>query len=321
MANDILLLGANGQVGWELRRALASVGAVDAVTRSQCDLADLDAVIARVRAHKPNIIVNAAAYTAVDRAETEREQALRLNGQLPAALATAAKKSGALLVDYSTDYVFAGDKAGPYVETDATKPGNVYGDSKLAGLRAIEASGCRHLVFRVSWVYGARGANFLKTMLRLAGERSELRVVADQIGSPTPAELIADVTAQSLALLAAGRGEEGVFHLAPAGETSWHGFTCAIVAEAQAAGVKLALTAERIVPITTAEYPLPARRPANSRLDCGKLMRAFGLHLPQWTDALPRIVEEAVARDLAATRSAANDLATHDPAMAGRSAP
>lgn len=296
-ATDILLLGAHGQVGWELSRALAPLGKVDAITRGQCDFADLGAVAERVRALRPGIIVNAAAYTAVDRAQTERAQAMRINAELPATLAAEAKRLGALLVDYSTDYVFDGNKATPYVERDPPNPGNVYGESKLAGLRAIEASGCRHLVFRVSWVYGARGGNFLQTMLRLAGERTELRVVADQIGSPTSAELIADVTAQALALLAAGKGEEGVFHLAPAGETAWHGFARAIVEAARAGGAKFGLTPDHILPITTAEYPLPAKRPANSRLATDKLIGAFGLHLPHWAEAVPRVVEEALARD------------------------
>ncbi|MGK2915719.1 MAG: dTDP-4-dehydrorhamnose reductase [Porticoccaceae bacterium] len=302
MATDILLLGAQGQVGWELCRALAPVGRINAIGRSQCDLTDVDAVVELIRSRRPDLVVNAAAYTAVDRAETEPALAMRINAELPAVLAAEAKRLGALLVDYSTDYVFDGGKTTPYVEIDETNPGNVYGRSKLAGLRAIEASGCRHLVFRVSWVYGARGANFLKTMLRLAGERTELRVVADQIGSPTSAEFIADVTAQTLSLLGRGKGDEGVFHLAPAGETAWHGFACAIVEEARMAGAKLALGAAHIVPITAAEYPLPAARPPNSRMDCGKLVRTFGLHLPHWADALPRIVEEAVARDLATKR-------------------
>ena len=292
MVPEILLLGGNGQVGWELSRALATVGNVYTVTRRECDVTDLAAVRAMVRTLRPSIIVNATAYTAVDKAESEKEQARLINASVPEVLADEAKASGALLIDYSTDYVFDGGKNGAYLEGDATGPLGVYGQTKLDGLRAIEASGCRHLVFRVSWVYAARGGNFLRTMLRLAREREQLNVVADQFGAPTPAELIADVTAQCLLLLRNGKGAEGIYHLAPSGETTWHGFTSAIVREAQAAGIPLKLAPENIRAITTAEYPTAAKRPANSRLDTNKIRSTFGIALPAWESALPRIIRE-----------------------------
>ncbi len=293
MAAEILLLGGNGQVGWELARALAPVGTVYAVTRRECDVADLSALRTLVRTRRPAIIVNATAYTAVDKAESDKEQAQLINAVVPALLAEEAKASGALLVDYSTDYVFDGSKCGAYLEDDATGPLGVYGESKLDGLHAIEASGCRHLVLRVSWVYAARGSNFLRTILRLAGEREQLSVVADQYGAPTTAELIADVTAHCLMLLHNGKGSEGIYHLAPAGETSWHGFASAIVREAQAAGIPLKLIPENIRAITSADYPTAAKRPANSRLDTNKIRTTFGITLPSWESALPRIIRES----------------------------
>lgn len=293
MAPDILLLGAHGQVGWELSRALAPLGRVTAVTRRECDVTAPAAVHQLIAACRPAVIVNATAYTAVDKAESEPELATLINTSVPALLADEAKRRGALLVDYSTDYVFDGSKPARYEEGDATAPLSVYGRTKLDGLRAIEASGCRHLVFRVSWVYGARGGNFLRTILRLAREREQLSVVADQFGAPTAAELIADVTADCLLLLTHGRGAEGLYHLAPAGETSWHGFASAIVHEASAAGMALKLVPEQIRAITTADYPTAARRPANSRLATDKLQRTFGLALPSWESALPRIVRES----------------------------
>ncbi|HEY0720127.1 MAG TPA: dTDP-4-dehydrorhamnose reductase [Gammaproteobacteria bacterium] len=289
---EILLLGGNGQVGWELSRALAPVGHLHTVTRRECDVADLTALRELVRSRRPAIIINATAYTAVDKAESEQEQAFLINAAVPAMLAEEAKRSRALLVDHSTDYVFDGSKATAYLEEDATGPLGIYGQSKLDGLRAIEASGCRHLVFRVSWVYAARGGNFLRTILRLAREREQLSVVADQIGAPTPAELIADVTAQCLMLLRNGKGSEGIYHLAPSGETSWYGFARAIVGEAQAAGIALKLTPENIRAITTAEYPTAAKRPANSCLATDKLRTTFGIALPTWESALPRIIRE-----------------------------
>jgi len=292
MVPDILLLGANGQVGWELSRSLSTVGAVHAVTRQECDVSDPAALRTLIHTRRPSIIVNATAYTAVDKAESEPDKARAINVEVPALLAAEAKASGALLIDYSTDYVFDGSTRDVYLESDATAPLSVYGQTKLEGLRAIEASGCRHLVFRVSWVYAARGGNFLRTILRLAREREQLSVVADQFGAPTPADLIADVTAQCLMLLRNGKGSEGVYHLAPSGETTWHGFASAIVREAVAAGIPLKLLPENIRAITTAEYPTAAKRPANSRLDTNKIRSTFGLALPSWERPLPRIIRE-----------------------------
>src|SRR5512139_1311737 len=292
MVPEILLLGANGQVGWELSLSLSTIGNVHAVSRHECDVSDPAALRALLRNQRPSIIVNAAAYTAVDKAEAEAEKARVINVEVPALLANEAKANGALLIDYSTDYVFDGNKNGAYLESDTTAPLSIYGQTKLDGLRAIEASGCRHLVFRVSWVYAARGGNFLRTILRLAREREQLNVVADQVGAPTPAELIADVTAQCLMLLRNGKGNEGVYHLAPAGETTWHGFASAIVREAQAAGIALKLSPDHIRAITTAEYPTAAKRPVNSRLDTTKIQTTFGIALPAWESALPRIIRE-----------------------------
>ncbi len=292
MVPEILLLGANGQVGWELSRSLSTVGSVHAVTRRECDVTDMAALRSLIRTRRPAIIANATAYTAVDKAESEAETARLINVEVPALLAAEAKANNALLIDYSTDYVFDGNKRGAYDESDAPGPLGVYGQTKLDGLRAIEASGCHHLVFRVSWVYAARGGNFLRTILRLAREREQLNVVADQFGAPTPAELIADVTAQCLVLLRNGKGAEGVYHLAPSGETTWHGFASAIVREAQAAGISLKLLPENIRAITTAEYPTAAKRPANSRLATDKIRSTFGLALPSWESPLPRIIRE-----------------------------
>ena len=291
----ILLLGANGQVGTELRRSLAPLGEVVAATRNgrladgrRCETADFDApaslpaLVARIA---PDAVVNAAAYTAVDRAETEPEAAFRANAAAPAALAAACAAGDALLVHYSTDYVFDGTADRPYRVDDATAPLGVYGASKLAGEQAVRASGARHLILRTAWVYAAHGHNFLLTMLRLARERDVLRVVADQIGSPTPAPLIADVTAR---LLQAGGGRSGTWHLTTSGHTSWHGFAQAIFAGAVERG--LLARAPEVVPIGTADYPTPARRPAWSVLDNSALQRDFGLEPPRWREALADVL-------------------------------
>jgi len=295
MTTNILLLGADGQVGWELRRSLLSVGKVTAVTRQDCSLTDKAAVTALVASHKPDVIVNAAAYTAVDLAESESEQAYALNRDLPALLSELAQQRDILVVDYSTDYVFDGSKSEPYFEHDITAPANIYGASKLAGLQALQASGCRHLVFRVSWVYSARRSNFIKTILRLAAERDELSIVSDQIGSPTPASLIADVTANCLLLLAAGIGKEGVYHLAPAGQTSWRGLAQEIVRHAQALGMPLTIKPADIKPTPTSGYPTPAQRPANSVMNTDKLQRTFQLQLPDWQEPLAHLLREISA--------------------------
>ena len=295
MTTNILLLGADGQVGWELRRSLLSAGKVTAITRQDCALTDKAAVSALIASHQPDIIVNAAAYTAVDLAESESEQAYALNRDLPALLGELARQRDILVVDYSTDYVFDGSKSEPYCEHDTTAPGNIYGASKLAGLQALQASGCRHLVFRVSWVYSARRGNFIKTILRLAAERDALSIVSDQIGSPTPASLIADVTANCLLLLAAGLGQEGVYHLAPAGQISWHGLAAEIVRHAQALDMPLKIKAADIKPTPTSGYPTPAQRPANSVMNTDKLTRTFQLHLPDWQEPLEHLLQEISA--------------------------
>ncbi|WP_242110723.1 dTDP-4-dehydrorhamnose reductase [Luteimonas aquatica] len=296
----ILLFGANGQVGTELRRSLAPLGEVVATTRSgelpgggRCEAADFDrpaelaAIVDRV---EPDVVVNAAAYTAVDRAEQDAEAAFRANAQAPGAIAAACARRGLPLVHYSTDYVFDGTATRPYREDDPTSPLGVYGASKLAGEQAIQTSGARHLILRTAWVYAAHGKNFLLTMLRLAKERDELRVVADQVGTPTSAVLIADVTARALAR----PSFQGVHHLTAAGETTWHGFAEAIVAGAAAAG--MLGKAPTVTPIATAEYPTPARRPAYSRLECAPLESALTLQLPQWQQDLARVMGDLAPR-------------------------
>lgn len=276
-AGDILLLGRNGQVGWELERALAPLGRVMALGRAEADLSSPDALRRAVRDLRPRWIVNAAAYTAVDRAEEEPEAAFAANAAAPGVLAEEAKRAGAVLVHYSTDYVFDGRKGAPYVEDDAPNPLNVYGRSKLEGERAVQAAGCDHLVLRTTWVYGTRGKNFLLTMLRLMAERAEVRVVADQAGAPTWSRMIAGATAAVMVKCAAGI-PSGVYHLTAGGATTWHGFAQAIRDEAGLAA--------KVTPISTAEYPTPAVRPAYSVLDNGRLAAAFGVALPDWRASL-----------------------------------
>ena len=272
----ILLTGATGQVGWELRKALAPLGEVKAFDRFGLDLADTPPLVATVRALQPQVIVNAAAYTAVDKAETERDMAFAVNATAPRVLAEEAKRIGALLVHYSTDYVFDGSKSTPYVEDDAPDPINVYGASKLAGERAIVGTGCRHLILRTSWVYGPRGKNFYLTILRLAKERPELRIVDDQIGAPTSSLEIARATALLLR-----KDPQGLYHLSAAGETTWCGFARALLARA---GISTS-----VVPIRTEDYPTPARRPRNSRLDCARLRVEFGVALAPWEQGLAEV--------------------------------
>jgi dTDP-4-dehydrorhamnose reductase len=280
----ILLLGRNGQVGWELERALAPLGEVKAFDRAGLDLADAPRLAAAVRTLQPEVIVNAAAYTAVDKAESERDAAFAVNATGPRVLAEEAKRIGALLVHYSTDYVFDGAKGSPYVEDDTPNPINVYGASKLAGEEAIRKTGCRHLILRTSWVYGPRGKNFMLTMLRLARERPELRVVDDQIGAPTSSLEIARATAAMLARAMQPPELTGLYHLAASGETSWCGFTRAIFAQAR--------IATPVQPIPTEEYPTPARRPKNSRLDCSRLRDTFGVALAPWEEGLAEALAE-----------------------------
>lgn len=276
----VLLTGRNGQVGSELEHSLGPLGEVIATDRAALDLADPDSIRRTVREARPAVIVNAAAYTGVDRAETEPDAATRINAVAPEVLAVEAKRLGALLVHFSTDYVFDGAKEAPYAEEDRPHPLNVYGKSKLEGEQAIVASGCHHLILRTSWVYSARGNNFLRTILRRAREQPELRVVNDQIGAPTSAAAIARATA---AVLKHER-REGIFHMSAAGKTSWHGFAEAIVAHAG--------LATRIVGIRSEDYPTVARRPRNSLLDNAKLNRVFGIALEDWRGPLAAVMAE-----------------------------
>lgn len=287
----ILLLGKNGQVGWELQRTLAPLGQVWALDYPEIDFAEGAALRKLALEHRPQIIVNACAYTAVDKAELESERAMPINGLAPGVLAEAAKQTGALLVHYSTDYVYDGTKRTPYVETDATNPVSTYGRTKLAGDQAIQAVGCNHLIFRLCWVYGGRGQNFMLTMMRLAREREVLRVVADQIGSPTWSRMIAEATALALrqTLTASDPSAfNGVYHLRAGGETNWHEFASRIIELMPPAGRKC----KAIEAITTADYPTPARRPAYSVMSCDKLRRTFGIELPHWEQSLCHVLDK-----------------------------
>lgn len=300
----ILLLGKNGQVGWELQRALAPLGEVIALDRAGMaaspwgalcgDLADLDGLARTVRAVAPDVIVNAAAWTAVDKAEAEVAQARCINAEAPAVLAREAAACGAWLVHYSTDYVFDGSGTAPWAETDAVAPLNVYGQTKWEGEQAIVQSGGRHLVFRTSWVYAARGANFAKTMLRLARERDALNVIDDQVGAPTGADLLADVTAHALRVAQARPDVAGIYHLAPLGEVTWWGYASFVIAQARAMGETLQV--QSIAPIPSSAYPVAARRPLNSRLSTQKLQATFGMHLPQWQDGVQRMLTEILGK-------------------------
>jgi dTDP-4-dehydrorhamnose reductase len=287
----ILLIGKNGQVGWELHRTLAPLAEVVAVDYPEINLNDTPALRQFVAGTRPSMVVNAAAYTAVDKAETETELCRQINAVAPGVLAGEAKKLGALMVHYSTDYIFDGAKASPYVETDAPNPLGAYGRSKLEGDRAVKASGANHLIFRLCWVYGARGQNFMLTMQRLAREREKLRVVDDQFGCPTWSRMIAETTTLALKQVLAGADASefnGEYHLAASGQTNWHGFASRII--------ELMPETERkcraVEQITTPEYPTPAKRPANSVLDCGKLQKTFGLRLPDWEASLRQVLDK-----------------------------
>ena len=298
----ILLLGSNGQVGWELQRSLAPLGEVVALQRDAAanpqglcgDLEDLEALVRSVRAVRPAVIVNAAAYTAVDKAESDANRARVVNATVPAMLAREAAALGSWLVHYSTDYVFDGSGDQPWHEDDATAPLSVYGRTKLEGEQAIRHSGCQHLILRTSWVYAARGGNFAKTMLRLAAEREELKVIADQIGAPTGADLLADVTALILHRLQMRPELGGTYHCVAAGQTSWHDYARHVVDWARAHGQPIKVAAEAVRPIPTSGYPTPAQRPLNSRLDTFKLRHAFGLHLPPWQQGVERMLMETL---------------------------
>ncbi|MDM9620293.1 dTDP-4-dehydrorhamnose reductase [Rhizobium sp. S96] len=296
----LLLLGKNGQVGLALQQSLQPLGEVIACGRGSVDIGAIDSLAGQLDRLNPDVIVNAAAYTQVDLAETEVDAAFRVNEAAVKVMADYARDHGALLVHYSTDYVFDGQKNGPYVETDETHPLNVYGRSKRAGEAAIEASGCRRLVFRTSWVFSADGTNFIKTMLRLAAERSSLRVVADQFGAPTAAELIADVTALSIAGHAKGDLASGIYHLTSSGKTSWYELARYVVRRAGDLGFLLKAGPGDIEPVTTEEFPRPATRPKNSCLDTGALRSALGISLPDWTLHVDRILDQLRKRELQA---------------------
>jgi dTDP-4-dehydrorhamnose reductase len=281
----ILLLGKNGQVGWELQRTLAPLGQVLAADSPEIDLTDPDGLRRTVLEHRPDVLVNAAAYTAVDRAESEFDRARAINGRAPGVLAEAARKIGAWLVHYSTDYVFDGTKTEPYLESDTPHPVNAYGRSKLEGDQAVAVADGKHLIFRLCWVYSDRGHNFMLTIQRLAREGKPLRVVSDQLGSPTWSRLIAEVTAQALQRVLVtpdAAGWSGTYHLAAGGITSWHGFASRIVEWMPETERRIAT----VLPISTSEYSTPAKRPAYSVLGCDKLKRAFGLQLPDWEEGL-----------------------------------
>jgi dTDP-4-dehydrorhamnose reductase len=309
MSLNLLITGANGQVGWQLQRTLASLGEVTAFTREQLDLSDLDSVSGVIRELEPDILVNAAAYTAVDKAESEPDQANAINAKAPGRMAQELVRNGGLLVHYSSDYVFDGSKpvTEAYEESDQTAPLNVYGQSKLDGERLIVESGCAHVILRTSWVYDIRGKNFLRTVLRLAREREELRMVGDQYGAPTWARSIAEATAAIVARNLEFRSQHkqwrtGLFHLTAAGQTSWAGFAEGIIQEHEtiSAGTNdgsefgSPLKAKRVVSITAAEYPTPARRPRNSTLNNGQVETNFGITMPNWREQLRLAMQDAV---------------------------
>ena len=300
----ILLLGKNGQLGWELQRSLAPLGELVALDRQGApglcgDLGEPDGLAATVRALRPDVIVNAAAYTAVDRAASEPDLARRINAHAPAALAREAAACGALLVHYSTDYVFHGHGQRPWAEDDPTGPLNVYGQTKLAGEQAIVQAGCRHLILRTSWIHAARGGNFARTMLRLARQQPRLTVIDDQWGAPTGAELIADVSAHAIVQLRARPDKAGIYHLAAAGETNWFSYAKHVLAQAQSAQAAIEYAVKDILPIPSSAYPVAATRPHNSRLDTRKLRTAFDLHLPPWQAGVDRMLAEILGHSLA----------------------
>ncbi len=297
---NILVLGSNGQVGWELQRALAPLGTVIAVARGEqaglCgDLTQPEALARTVRQIAPQVIVNAAAYTAVDQAEDEPELAAAVNATAVSVLAREAQAIGAWLVHFSTDYVFDGTGTRPWREEDPTAPLNVYGRTKRDGELAVQESGCRHLIFRTSWVYAARGRNFIRTMLRLAAQRDALQVIDDQHGAPTGAPLIADVTAQALPRAMRHPELAGLYHLCASGETTWHGYACRVIEQARRAGWPVKVAPQAIAPVSTKAFPAKARRPANSRLDCARLEAAFRLRMPAWQQGVDHVLAEILA--------------------------
>lgn len=296
----LLLFGKGGQVGWELQRALASLGEVVALdfdsVEHPADFKRPATLADTVRAVRPDVIVNAAAHTAVDKAESEPELAATLNAEAPRVLAAEAAACGAWLVHYSTDYVFDGSGDTPRAEDAPTAPLSVYGRSKLAGEEYIRASGCRHLILRTSWVHAARGNNFARTMLKLAAERDELRVIEDQVGAPTGADLLADITAHVIRAAAHAPSLAGTYHAVAAGETSWHRYACLVIEWAREQGLPMKVAPEAVRAVPTGEFPTPARRPLNSRLDTTKLRRTFGLEMPSWEQGVLRMLREIYER-------------------------
>jgi dTDP-4-dehydrorhamnose reductase len=293
----ILLFGRNGQVGWELQRSLAPLGELVALgsagDHGLCgDFSDVQGLARTVAEVKPDVIVNAAAYTAVDKAESEADLARQVNATAPGALAEAVRAAGAALVHFSTDYVFDGSGVQPWKEQDACNPLSVYGSTKLEGERRIAQAEVPHLILRTSWVYGARGGNFAKTMLRLARERERLTVIDDQFGAPTGADLLADVTAHALRAMLADPGKAGIYHVAAGGTATWHEYARFVLAQAESAGVALKARADQVVPVPTSAFPTPARRPHNSRLDTSRFRTVFGLSLPPWERGVARMLEE-----------------------------
>ena len=297
----LLLLGKNGQVGWELQRSLSPLGEVVALDFDSpgpltADFSQPEQLAATVRAVKPDVIVNAAAHTAVDKAESEPDLARAINAKGPAVLAREAAACGAWLVHYSTDYVFDGSGSRPWREDDPKGPLNVYGQTKLEGEEAIRASGCMHLILRTSWVYAARGGNFAKTMLKLAQDRERLTVIDDQVGAPTGADLLADLTAHLVRASAIGGARSGTYHAVAAGATTWHGYAKHVIEFGRAAGLNIKVPANNVEPVATTAYPTPARRPANSRLDTRRLRETFNLNLPDWRIGVDRMLTEILSR-------------------------
>lgn len=296
----ILLFGKGGQVGWELQRSLAPLGdlvALDFDSREFCgDFTHLDGIAETIRAIAPDVIVNAAAHTAVDKAENEPKMAHAINALAPAIIASEAYKLGAWLVHYSTDYVFDGSGNHPWLETDDARPLNVYGSTKLEGEVAIRASGCNHLIFRTSWVFAARGGNFARTMLRLAQERDRLTVIDDQIGAPTGADLLADVTAHALRAARHRKEVTGLYHLVAAGETSWFGYAQFVLDFARKTGLSLKVRPEETIPVPSSVFPSPAQRPKNSRLETTKLQTTFDLRMPPWQTGIVRMLTEVLEK-------------------------
>ena len=293
----ILLFGCNGQVGWELQRALEVLGELVAVDLDSknvaADFTQPAALADTVRAMRPDVIVNAAAHTAVDKAESEPALARTINAEAPGVLAREAAASHAWLVHYSTDYVFDGSGVLPWREDDPTGPLNVYGHTKLEGEELVRASGCRHLIFRTSWVYSARGGNFARTMLKLGADRDHMTVVDDQFGAPTSAELLADVTAHAVRAVTRGGAPGGTYHAVAAGETSWHGYACEVLDWARAHGLSVRVPRDGVIAVRSNAYPTAAMRPHNSRLNTQKLKQTFGLTMPHWRSGVIRMLAEA----------------------------